>query len=205
MASKVRKEVPYEDIMGYASPLVQSVSLLIALLFIHGVITTVIFCMTLVTDLFTEQYFYACKSFHPFLPFFGVHFASLAYQKSLFEMTKRMSFLNGKMFLTLVFCFALVVIDCVFFGIDAAPTLVKCYDDLVAPSPQCDTNERRISYTIHVVLRIAHIVIEVLIFAVTLWTKYSSHGDVLYKANPRKYEKEYTLEKVTTSTRGKRN
>lgn len=169
------------EMVSYANPLYQSISVLTALLMVHMGVTIIIFLMTLLTDLFTESYFYAAKSFHIMLPFWGIYFASIAYQKSFLEITKKIDFLDSKMIVALIVCFGLGVVDCVFFGLDAAPVLIDCYQELIPPSPQCDTLDRKRIYTLHVAILIAHIVLEVIIFFALLWVRWASTGDTLYR------------------------
>jgi hypothetical protein len=155
------------------SPVLQSIVVLMVLLFLHALLTMGLLLMSALTILVVKNYFYATKSFHVFLPFTGAYFAGLAVQKVIFDLNKRVNFLDVRMFWAMIFAGGLLVVDLVFFGLDEAQTLIDCYTDAIPPI-SCTTSEMRAAYTAHVALNIIQIFVELVIMPALLWVRLSS-------------------------------
>lgn len=183
-----KKSFVYE-MVSYASPLNQAISVLIALLMAHAILTMIFMIMTLSNSVVYEFYFIAQKSCHVFLPLFGMFYAAIAYQKTYLEMTRKTDFMDFRLLLVLIIAFTLLVVDCVFFGKDTVPTIKSCYED---PPPMvlsvyCNTDTKKTAYTAGVGLRSAHIVIEALVCLASLAVRWSNNGDSLYQTTDLDY------------------
>jgi hypothetical protein len=168
------------DVMEYASPLNQVIGVFIALLFCHALVTMIFFLMTISDDVVLEFYFIASKSCHVFLPFLGTFYAVVAYQKSDLYLTRKLDYMDFRLFLVLGVATTLLVVDCVFFGKDTVPTVRSCYEDPLPPV-YCDTNGRKIAYVAGVGLRAGHIVLEALILLFALVVRWTDTGDCMYE------------------------
>jgi hypothetical protein len=180
------KRTSVTEIVGYASPLNQAISFLLALLVMHAIDTMIFLLMTLSSDVIYESYFLASKSCHVFLPLFGAFYAAIAYQKPYLEATRKTDFMDVRLILTLVIAGALLVVDVVFFAKDTVPTIKSCYQDPIPPV-FCTTNNERIAWTALVALRAGHIVVEALIVLAALWVRWANNGDAMYQST--EYEK----------------
>ena len=187
---KPKKSSYTYEMVAYASPLNQAISILTALLVAHAILTMVFMIMTLSKDVIYESYFIAQKSCHVYLPLFGMFYAAIAHQKTYLVMTRKMDYMDFRMILVLVIALTLLIVDCVFFGKDTVPTVRSCYDDLVRPV-FCTTDAERTAYTAGVGLRAAQIVVEALVALATLMVRWADHGDALYNTT----ELEYTQDK----------
>jgi hypothetical protein len=180
-----KKNFVYE-MVSYASPLNQAISILIALLIAHAIVTMIFMLMTLSSNVIYEFYFIAQKSCHVFLPLFGTFYAAIAYQKTYLEMTRKTDFMDFRLLLVLGIAIALLVVDCVFFGKDTVPTVRSCYEDPIPPF-FCDTDNKKTAYTAGVGLRAAQIVIEALIVLASLAVRWANNGDSLYQTTEMDY------------------
>jgi hypothetical protein len=186
-----KKSFVYE-MVSYASPLNQAISILIGLLIGHAILTMIFMIMTLSSNVVYESYFIAQKSCHVYLPLFGMFYAAIAYQKTYLEMTRKTDFMDFRLLLVLGIAITLLVVDCVFFGKDTVPTIRTCYEDpppLVLPV-YCDTENKKTAYTAGVGLRAAQIVIEALIGLAVLAVRWSNNGDSLYQTTDLDYIQE---------------
>lgn len=174
---KEKKDITVE-MVGYASPLNQAISMLITLLIAHAVITMLFMLLTLSNNVVYESYFIAQKSCHVFLTLFGTFYAVIAYQKTYLEMTRKTDFMDFRLLLLIMVAFTLLVVDCVFFGKDTVPTVKGCYEDPI-PSMYCNTDNKKTAYTAIVGLRAAQIVLEALIILSSLWVRGANGGDTL--------------------------
>ena len=172
-----KKNLAFE-MVAFASPLNQAISMLVTLLIIHAALTAIFMLLTVSSNVVYESYFIAQKSCHVFLPLFGTFYAAIAYQKTYLELTRKTDFMDFRLLLTLIIAFTLLVVDCVFFGKDTVPTVKSCYEDLILP-PACDTDNKKTALTAMVGLEAAHIVVEALIILSTLWVRWANGGDTL--------------------------
>ena len=175
------------EMVSYASPLNQAISVLLALAVAHAIVTMVFMIMTLSSDVVLESYFMAQKSCHVYLPLFVTFYATISYQKMYLEVTAKMDFLDFRLLLALATTIALLVVDCVFFGKDTVPTVRSCYEDLIPPI-YCDTDGKKIAYTAGVALRAGHIVLEALIALCIFIVRWANDGHSLYMTTDTDYK-----------------
>lgn len=174
--------VDIQDAMSYASPGIQSTSLLVSLVMAHALVLASILLTTVSDKLDIPIYFVATKSFHCFIGVFGMYFAILSYQKPLLVSTNKIDFLDSKLIYLLLITFGLLIVDFVFFGKDFVPTMMDCYKD---PEPiplpdACTDHDKRLVYTVLFTLVCLHIVLQLLIIVVSVVARIMTNGDILY-------------------------
>src|SRR4051812_8720149 len=103
---RTKKTVTFE-MVAFASPLNQAISMLLTLIVIHAALTMIFMLLTLSSNVVYEFYFIAQKSCHVFLPLFGTFYAVIAYQKTYLEMTRKTDFMDFRLLLTLLIAFTL--------------------------------------------------------------------------------------------------
>jgi hypothetical protein len=179
------KNAAKTPIVDYASPVDLFATVLGFLALIHACITCVFLIMSVSTDVVYEFNFIASKSAHVFLPFVVALYSPVLRQKPQLEVTRKGDYLTFFMVLAMCVTFVLLVLDCVFFGKDTVPVIIDCYDDdLEVPPINCSTGEERLTYTIGVGLKSAHIVLEALLLFCILLSRYTVKGDSLYSEAP---------------------
>lgn len=182
-----RKNVFSTELVSYASPLNQAISILMALLVAHAIGTMILLIMTISTDVVYEDNFLASKSAHVLLPLFGAFYAALAYQKSFMVQARKIDYLNFRLLLVLAIAFTLLIVDCVFFGKDAVPTIRDCYDDTIPRSVYCITDNMRLAYSASVGIRAGHIILDALIIISALSVRYATDGDSLVQTTTEEF------------------